>query len=252
MESETPSSITTDVNYAPARPANRKAGYLHPPAGATYEGHREGVQMKSIIFPAGTPRYVLYADIAHLIADALWPETGPDDERLDYAFSRVNLDDELKNAVTSGKLPVRNPLTLGPHTYPVGNALETAVVDIDDLREFVAERGLAVEFDAKAGREAPAGVGRRNQSETETVNDEAPPMKRSALIAELEHEWPSIEADLSDARRNGLYEAHAPRHGEWYPDKARAWAKSKGKLKAQAIKLSSGIFGGSRTINRIF
>lgn len=63
-------------------------------------------------------------------------------------------------------------------------------------------------------------------------------MKKKALIAELEHEWPSIEVDLSDATRNGLkIAAHTGKHGDWDADKARAWAKSKGKLK-QSPRLS--------------
>ena len=57
-------------------------------------------------------------------------------------------------------------------------------------------------------------------------------MKKAALIAALEYEWRSIEADISDATRNGLKAAaHTGKHGEWDKDKARAWAVSKGKIK---------------------
>ncbi len=57
-------------------------------------------------------------------------------------------------------------------------------------------------------------------------------MKRKALIDALMHEWPSIEADLSEASRNGLHvAAHADGHGKWNADAAREWARSNGKLK---------------------
>lgn len=56
-------------------------------------------------------------------------------------------------------------------------------------------------------------------------------LKKSALVAELASDWPSIEADLQEAARNGLKAtAHAGKHGEWDASKARAWALRKGKL----------------------
>lgn len=99
--------------------------------------------MKSIVLPAGT-EHVQFGELAHCIADALWPDAGPDDDRMTNAFARINLDAELARAVDSGALPVKDPLTLGPHTYPVGNALRTALVTVDDLQRFVSDRGLSV------------------------------------------------------------------------------------------------------------
>lgn len=78
------------------------------------------------------------------------------------------------------------------------------------------------------------------------------PMKKAALIAALEHEWPSINADLSEATRNGLRDAaHAGKHGEWHEPKARAWAVSKGKIKqaAPALRMVS-VWPGNVTLNR--
>ena len=99
--------------------------------------------MKSIVLPAGT-EHVQFGELAHLIADALWPDAGPDDDSMTNAFARINLDTELARAVDSGALPVKDPLTLGPHTYPVGYALKTALVTVDDLQRFVSDRGLSV------------------------------------------------------------------------------------------------------------
>ncbi|MDD2713446.1 MAG: hypothetical protein PHU77_11075 [Simplicispira sp.] len=77
-------------------------------------------------------------------------------------------------------------------------------------------------------------------------------MKRKALVAALEHEWPTIEADLREASRNGLKDAAATGvHGDWHVEKTRAWALQKGKLKqaAPAHPLTSA-FTGAVTRNR--
>ena len=78
------------------------------------------------------------------------------------------------------------------------------------------------------------------------------PMKKAALIAALEHEWESIEADLSEATRNGLKDAaHAGKHGEWYEPKARAWAISRGKIRLAAPAIHPAMWPGAVTRNRI-
>ena len=78
-------------------------------------------------------------------------------------------------------------------------------------------------------------------------------MKKAALIAALEYEWPSIEADISDATRNGLKAAaHTGKHGEWDKDKARAWAVSKGKIKQTApVHSLAGAWPGTTTRHTI-
>ena len=77
-------------------------------------------------------------------------------------------------------------------------------------------------------------------------------MKKAALIAKLEHEWSSIEADISDATRNGLKAAHTGKHGEWDADKARAWAVSKGKIKQTApVHHLASAWPGATTRNKI-
>ena len=78
-------------------------------------------------------------------------------------------------------------------------------------------------------------------------------MKRAALIAALEYEWSSIEADINDATRNGLKAAaHTGKHGEWDKDKARAWAVSKGKIKQAApVHCLAAVWSGTVTRNTI-
>lgn len=135
--------------------------------------------MKTIHLPAET-FYIPFEELAHLIADALWPEAGPDDPRWDYGCSRVGLDSELERAVKNGTLPVKNPRTFGPHTYPVGNALLSALVSVDDLREFVAERGLSVIVGAPAQSAAEPAPLAPSASDASAMN---PPPVTTANIA---------------------------------------------------------------------
>jgi hypothetical protein len=106
--------------------------------------------LKTIYLPIGTA-HVPFGELAHLIADALWPDAGPNDERLKYGAARVNLRTELAEAAESGALPLKDSLTLGPHTFPYGAARARALVPVDDLRAFVRTRGLSVVIDAEEG-----------------------------------------------------------------------------------------------------
>ena len=108
---------------------------------------------------------------------------------------------------------------------------------------------LADEYTAPESTQAAPVVAENTSHEAAPLEM---PMKKAALIAALEHEWESIEADLSEATRNGLkVAAHAGKHGEWYASKARAWAVSKGKIRQAAPVIHSAIWPGTVTRNRI-
>ena len=94
--------------------------------------------------PAGRG-FVPFSELAHLIAKARF-RVAPEDEEFDFAYgaARVNLDEELPKAVAAGLLKVRDPLTHGPHTFPHGFALQSAVVKVSDLRAYLADRGMGV------------------------------------------------------------------------------------------------------------
>lgn len=101
--------------------------------------------MKSIILPDGT-EHIPFGELADRIADALWPSNGDDDDRLKFFAARVSLETELAQAVASGVLPVKDPLTFGQHSFPIDESLNRALVMTADLRAFVGGRGLSVEF----------------------------------------------------------------------------------------------------------
>lgn len=77
-------------------------------------------------------------------------------------------------------------------------------------------------------------------------------LKKCALISDLEHEWPTISKDLSEASRNGL-SASAKKEGGWDVEAARAWADSRGKLKTQAHVLvnSASLWNNSVTRHKL-
>jgi hypothetical protein len=97
-----------------------------------------------LVLPEGT-KHVVFGDLPHLMAKALWPDD-EDPERTNWSYggARVNLKDELPKAVQAGQLAIKDPLTFGPHTFPHGAALESAVVLVPDLRDFLARRGVGV------------------------------------------------------------------------------------------------------------
>lgn len=103
--------------------------------------------MKTITLPAGT-EYVRFGELAHLMAFALWPLRYDDTpgDGLNSAFASVTLERELAQAVEANGIPLNDPLTFGPYMRrPGGTRLEDALVRVDDLRKYVADRGLLVD-----------------------------------------------------------------------------------------------------------
>ncbi len=81
---------------------------------------------------------VQFSDLAHILAIAMHPEGGEA-----YGLSRVQFDNELKQAVHDGVLNVRNPNSLGIHTTPHGDTLQRAVlIPNTDLEPFLNARGI--------------------------------------------------------------------------------------------------------------
>ncbi len=100
-----------------------------------------GSTMNSINLPSGTG-YIKFSVVTHLFANALCPKTDTDEACPDYAMAHHKIDDRLSRAVELGDLRVKDPLTLSPHPYPVGQALREAVVLVEDLRQYAARHGL--------------------------------------------------------------------------------------------------------------
>jgi hypothetical protein len=104
--------------------------------------------MKTITLPKGT-LHLNIDDLAHYMALSLWPPRYDDSpgDALEYGFCCATLKAELAQAVESQELPVRDPLTFGPHAHPYGANVQHALVRVDDLRKYVADRDLLVEVE---------------------------------------------------------------------------------------------------------
>lgn len=149
--------------------------------------------MKSINLPAGTA-HVPFGDLAQKIADAMWPG----DDHFKRECARSDIADELARAVDAGMfhglggkpLPVKNPLTLGPHTFPVGAALQTALVAVNDVRAYVADLGIEVTVEKTVSQ--PHERVRVHDSDIEAGLRKLPPREAAR--------WENAECD-SDTRR---------------------------------------------------
>ena len=115
--------------------------------------------MKTIYLPAGT-EYVQFDELAHKIAIALYPsdDSATEGESFAYFGVRDDLEAELRQAANSGALPVKDPLTFGPHSFPFGRALKKSLVSVSDLRIFLAGRPIAIESGPVQTAEKPAPV----------------------------------------------------------------------------------------------
>ncbi len=113
--------------------------------------------MDSISLPSGTA-HVKFSVITHLFAAAMCPPPDENGIRPGYEAARSIVDRKLSRAVEVGDLSVRDPLTLAPHRYPVGDALREAVVGIDELRQYAARHGLPAISQLAPASSQPAGV----------------------------------------------------------------------------------------------
>ncbi len=97
--------------------------------------------VKTIHMPTGTV-YVEYEKMMHLMAKAL--SDGEPVADVVYLARHEALEKELGNDVDSGALLVYDPLTRGRHSFPIGDALRTALVRVADFRALAAARGIDV------------------------------------------------------------------------------------------------------------
>lgn len=103
-------------------------------------------------------RTVKFSDLPRLFAETLH-----DDEDT-CAMAEQAFEDEFNRMVKAGKLTVRDPLTLGEQTFPLGNVLANSVLTTGDLRSLLEEKGISIEtarqtYDHLLGQDfLPAGT----------------------------------------------------------------------------------------------
>lgn len=133
--------------------------------------------MKTITLATGTT-HVPFNEVAHLIAYAIHPDIDDEDDNpSSYHFALIGLETELKRAAKFGQLPVKNKLTLGAHELPIGDALNHVLVTVNDLRSFVADRGIQVAVEATQSKsiEDMNLLNSEFEQKTKEVSDATPP-----------------------------------------------------------------------------
>ncbi len=121
------------------------------------------------------------------ITDALYPDDGIDDEgwSFNHGCCWIKYEQEIEQAAHNGTLPVKDPLTRGPLAFMRGNAWKLGVVAIDDLRAYVADRGITVTVEAapesQATTPSPAPVvGSASNSQARARRDLLTPVIEAA------------------------------------------------------------------------
>ena len=101
--------------------------------------------MKKIRLRAGL-EYVKCCELAELIAYALWPDDGTDDEswEINHGTCRMHSEARIKQAAQSGSLPLKHPSSFESLEWTSGQAWKLGLVTINDLRAYVADRGITV------------------------------------------------------------------------------------------------------------
>lgn len=89
-----------------------------------------------------------FGQLAKLVAHALHPleDDATVAEMAANGATQIDWEAKLIEAVRSGALPVKNPVTLLPHSFLMGHVLQSALVAVEDLRLFLDENGIKVEL----------------------------------------------------------------------------------------------------------
>lgn len=142
---------------------------LHEPQTERMAAGSQGLTpVQWIEFEPGTTE-IEFQELPFLLADA--KAKAGDDEGLTAARA-FQFENELGLLVDKGLVPLKNPLTGGPHEFPHGNARDTAIIRVQDLDEFLRKHyAIGVRT-----RPTPGGKGTQDSS-TEQPGSQA--MQRS-------------------------------------------------------------------------
>lgn len=187
--------------------------------------------------PAGTA-FVEFSELSHRLALTLHP-TAPDDRRYDlrYGVAEMNFQQELHKAVDTGLLRVLDPLTHGPHSYPFGAALQSAVVKLSELRAFIVDRGIGVRVlpaePAPAVMPAPEPAAKAEPAPTldtlskPAVKHEPPPLTTPEIAEAFDgiggQTAAQLRSKLGDVKNHHWLlparaaQARAPKPATWWP-----------------------------------
>ena len=133
-----------------------------------------------------------------------------------HGGTRAEFLDQLEEAAQRDELTVRDPRTCLPVKSPQARTFWELVTPAD-VNAWLENLAAPYRWNVVTSEEEPELKTAESIGPSNATEPQERPMKKVALVAALEHEWASIEADLSEATRNGLKEAaHAGKHGEWF------------------------------------
>jgi|GEM_PF-2979617 len=168
-----------------------------------------------------------------------------------HGGTRAEFLDQLEEAAQRDELTVRDPRTCLPVKSPQARTFWELVTPAD-VNAWLENLAAPYRWNVVTSEEEPELKTAESIGPSNATEPQERPMKKVALVAALEHEWASIEADLSEATRNGLKEAaHAGKHGEWFQSKARAWAVSRNKIRQATLPIHPATWPGGVTRNRL-
>lgn len=98
-----------------------------------------------LTLPADT-QFVRVGEIPAMTAKAIHPESENDSEAQEFARAgcQINHEAALDKAIKSGMVTPLNPLSYEHHTFPYGEALRSAIISLDDFKQFAASLQIEV------------------------------------------------------------------------------------------------------------
>lgn len=151
----------------------------------------------------------------------------------------------MRSAIDSGELRTRNART-GLPEMPSGGVMR--LVSVDDINAWLTEQSAPYRWRPMEASDIPTSAGAQphaNDCVSRTL------LTRAALIKAVRHEWPTVEEDLREASRptNADLKAANVRRRMWDLERARLWARSRGKLKEPAVPINIASPWPSRQVN---
>lgn len=134
---------------------------------------------------------------------------------------------------TTGEVASRLKELVQLHTRALGGIKMGRLKAVgDEAKGFETDMDSLIEWAALVGEAPPAQC-----PATDTISGQSTPddqrsdekMSKQGLINAHKHHWPTIEADIDRAAKNGLATAKFGQRG-WYEAKALKWARSNGKI----------------------
>ena len=179
-------------------------------------------------------RPLKFRDLPRLIASALH------DGEYARAAAEITINAQLEARVDAGTFIVRNPLDLGPHTFPLGAQLKSAVIFPWELRPLCEERGIELVLineqqgpDSWTIRKATEAIGRQEEWHRGAIDSFCERMMEAARSGALVVRDPTTDLPFHPETQREFYELVTPADVNRWLEKAGVGYRWKGLLDAE-------------------